>query len=511
MKSSFNVYDPMVQQALQAQGSQYIVPQPLPVGGPQPLSPEEQAMGAMLQEQAAIDDMNAQAQGNMHVANQPVAAMVKPNPLTLDWQPPKPAAPASMMRQEPAQAPMAPKPRVAAPPKPSAAQQGRDAGFEGMQKAFDERKAAAGEAGAARANTGDERQRLLDRAAVDDMMAQQELADAAEDHRAATAKVQQEQRDDAEFIKNYEPRDRRTTQQRTMGAIAVALSGLGDAVIARGGGQGRNLDRTLGIINQSIDRDIDLQQRMLDNKKTALAAKNTELGQMRERYGDTVDSIKLARAMKVDQYQRELDAVIAGGASQEAAAAAKDAQAQLELQKQQLLFEVYGNRYQAELKSRQGVSLEKRLAIEGKMLDNEKKRQELQGGPAGDKKTAEQIRAKDEVLQTAKRILQVRKENPIERGLPGYLPGVSAPAQLEALNADFMLQLKNAKELGALDAGGQAVISKMTGDPATWGTDVEAKLDEIIKATEREKAALQGPEAQRALEARGRLRAGAAR
>ena len=526
MKSKFNVYDPMVQQALIAQGSQFLVPPSPQIGVPPALDPG--GGPSMLQQ---IGMMNAPAPQEMAITSTDGASTYMAprfDPMAFsgdtagylteqDVLPLKPASPLARVQAPSVQAPQQPpaqQPKPSRAPtqaRPSQSMQGRDAAFESLLEGYDNRARIAADAGAARADTADQRARMIERSTVDDMLAQQELADAADAHQGATAKVQQEQRADAEFIRSYVPSDRRTTSQRVMGAIAVALSGIADGMMAGAGGQGYAMERTLGIINTSIDRDIDLQQRMLDNKKTALAAKNTELGQMRERYGDSVEAIKLARVMKIDQYQKELDAVIAGGATQDAAFAAKDTQAQLKMQSDQLEFEVYGSRFQQELRARQGMGASQRLSLEGKALDNEKKRQELAAGPAGDKSTKEKIRSREEVLDLIGRIQKTRADNPIERGLPEWTPFASAPAELSALNADLMTKAKEAKEMGSLDAGTERVLYQLLGDPATWGRDADTKLNAYKKTTEREKAALQGPEAQRALDARGRTRPGAAR
>jgi hypothetical protein len=126
---------------------------------------------------------------------------------------------------------------------------------------------------------------------------------------------------------------------------------------------------------------------MLDNKRTALAAKSSELGQMRERYGDGVESIKLARAMKIDQYQKELEAVIARGGSKEAVLTAQDAIGMLEQQKQQLFFERSQSLYQQEMASRAAAARANRpmtakeaLDLRSKELDIAKKEQDLRGG-----------------------------------------------------------------------------------------------------------------------------------
>lgn len=414
MKTKFSVYDPLVQQALQSQGSQFVVPPmaglPPPEAGfgvdtSQPLTPDLQAMGAaqaqqIEQERAQADQMAAMS-AYEHAPQQAPASN-----LSLDWQPPLARIPppdvgsqsAPQEPQEPAPQQPRPQPVVArqsAQPK-SGNKARMDSSLAGIGDAIEQRQQTAEELGQARAETGRSTADLLSESTVDDAMAQQELADAQDAHIAATNKVQQEQRELTSFISNYEPKDRRTTTSRVMGAIAVGLAGMQDQNnLVAGLKQGINVQTNNAamvnnMINTSIDRDIDLQRQMLDNKRTALAAKNSELGQMRERYGDGVESVKLARAMKIDQYQKELDSIVARGASQEAVLTAQEAKAQLEQQKQQLFFEVYGTRYQQEVRARQGMGAMGQLKIQEQQLKNARLAQELEAGPDGEKLSADE-------------------------------------------------------------------------------------------------------------------------
>jgi hypothetical protein len=264
---------------------------------------------------------------------------------------------------------------------PSQAKAKMDGAFGGMTDAITQRQDAAREIADTRAGVGRSMADIRDNANVDDEMYAQRMADEAERHQGAVDAVQARQREDAEFIRTFEPSDRRSTGRVAMSSIAVALSGIGDA-IAMGGGNANpgHLKTTLGIIDRSIDRDLEYQREMISNKRTALAASNTELGQMRERYGDNLDAMKMARVVKLDQYQRAIDTAIQQGASAEAVTAGKDTQAQLELQKQQLMYEVYGAQYQAEMRARAGGGAMGQLKLQEQMLKNEKLRGELGGG-----------------------------------------------------------------------------------------------------------------------------------
>lgn len=416
MKTKFSVYDPSVQQALEQQKSQYVVPrapwqetapQPVPEPAPQPAQswgvtqppPPEMALtstdGASTYMAPRVDPMAFA--GDMPVLNEldvtpaPVQARIPPPDMAPQSAPPasSPDNPDDWRLPDDGtrvnKLGLVTRSIVGGKPSANQSKARMDAAFNGMGDAIEQRQQTAEELGQARAETGRSTADLLQASTVDDAMAQEQLAKAQDDHIAATNKVQQEQRELTSFISNYEPKDRRSTAKKVMGALAVGLSAWQDQNnLVAGLMQGMNVQtnnaaRVQSMINTSIDRDIDLQRQMLDNKRTALAAKNSELGQMRERYGDSVEALKFARAMKIDQYQKELQAIVARGGAQEAVLTAKDAIGQLDLQKQQLFYEGNRERYQQELRARQGMSMAQRLTLEGKALDNAKKRQELEG------------------------------------------------------------------------------------------------------------------------------------
>ena len=116
-----------------------------------------------------------------------------------------------------------------------------------------------------------------------------------------------------------------------MGALAVGLGQMVDqnnltAGLMQGlNVQTNNADSTVAMIQRGIDRDLDEQRALLDNKKTALVAKGTELGQLRDRYGDKLDTMKLARSMKLDQAIQEMEAIKNRGLAGEALSTADEA------------------------------------------------------------------------------------------------------------------------------------------------------------------------------------------
>lgn len=341
--------------------------------------------------------------------------------------------------------------------------------FGGMTDAIAQRQEAARQIADTRAGVGRSMADIRDNANVDDEMYAQRMADEAERHQASIDAVRQRQRDDADFIRTFEPSDRRTTGQRVMGALAVALAGVADGMMAAGGGQPSAVRATLGIIDKSIDRDLDYQREMVNNKRTALAASNTELGQMRERYGDNVDAMKMARVVKLDQYQRAIDSALQQGASAEAVAAGKDTQAQLELQKQQLMYEVYGAQYQAEMRARAGGGLMGQLKVQEQMLKNEKLRGELgEGKPltAEQKKRQSFLTGTEDSARVLARAVGQGKAAPgmIGRNTPDMLKGSS---DIELENATAAMEAILLRDESGASISEQDQAAKRAG----WGRD----------------------------------------
>jgi hypothetical protein len=142
----------------------------------------------------------------------------------------------------------------------------------------------------------------------------------------------------------------------------------------------------MAMIDRSIQLDLQRQQELLANKRTALAAKNTELGRMMERY-DKDTAYSAAYAMKVDQYQRALGSVKSAGATAEANSAIDAMKVELGMKRDAAIEGFAQQRYKASLQA-QGPSLSqildiesKKLSLEGKALDNAAKRQEMSDGP----------------------------------------------------------------------------------------------------------------------------------
>lgn len=169
---------------------------------------------------------------------------------------------------------------------------------------------------------------------------QRQLAEREDSYNKATEKAQEEQRAIAKFIGDYEPKDRRSMGQLAASAVAVALTSFSDAWTGRD-----TSTQVTDLIQRGIDRDLAEQQALIENKRTALAAKNTEIGQLREKFGDQIDTMKLARAMKLEQAAQEIEALKTQGMSAEEQAKADQAIYQLRLDRANALQGVAEQRF----------------------------------------------------------------------------------------------------------------------------------------------------------------------
>jgi hypothetical protein len=221
--------------------------------------------------------------------------------------------------------------------------------------------------------------------------------------------------DDAAAI---EIADKRSTGQKVMGAIAIALSALGDQGNLAAGlniglnVQTHNAERVAGMISEAVERDLAIQRANLDNKKDAANAKLTELGLAQSAIKDVDAQEMAAKAALMDKYALGLDAIKAQGLGESATtsaalaaekirgdAAALRAQAMegQAVKEEDRLFAMEREREKerkaaaaARARANQPMSAKEALELEGKALDNAKKRQELESPDGGKPLSAEQ-------------------------------------------------------------------------------------------------------------------------
>lgn len=546
--------DPVaINKALEAQGSTYRVPVPVapPVSGPavidtapfagqpvQPLTPEEQALGAQLVKQREQADAVAAANPSHAPAPQPAVTSAAPATPGIDWKPSvqsqavPPGARMSLAQPNPQlSAPQyAPtnRPHVGggvANPIPNmlkdassgraTAESLRDDAEIRYDTATEARKYNAETLGDSKANALDQIAERQARLAAEQDEYNNRLQIEGDAHQAATDKVTAERNEMNKFVSDYEPKDRRSMNQRVAGAIAVGLGGMLDqnnlvAGLMQGMNvQTNNADRAASLISRGIDRDLEYQRQLLDNKRTAMAGKTTEMGQLREKYGDAIDVLKLGRAMKLEQAQTEIQSITSKGASAEARQLGQEVSDKLEADKQALYSQVYGERFEklsAEEKQLRmaryqqqmaqaaggGTSDMQRLKLQEQALKNKKLEQELnktdKGGPAteGERKTYGVIAGtKDAYKRLYSTVYNNNgtQKDPDSVDMPArawdYVPGLLTPEQKEQERLD---DVNLTRTLLRIESGSNVPDSEVEGKMHSTGL---TSSDESVRAKAR--------------------------
>lgn len=227
-----------------------------------------------------------------------------------------------------------------------------------------------------------------------------QLADLQDSHNKATERIGIEQQERSKFMREFVPKDRRSTAQKVVGALAVVFSGLADqANLVAGLNVGQNIqtnrmDAMMSLVQRGIDRDLEQQQAMMDNAKTAHAALGTELGQLNAKFGGDVDTLSIAKAMKYEQAATEIEALKSRGLGAEQQPLADEAIGRLRMESESLLAGVDRERYASlrneeqrlkmirahQLAGPKPISAKEALQLQGMALANEKARRELDQG-----------------------------------------------------------------------------------------------------------------------------------
>lgn len=201
-------------------------------------------------------------------------------------------------------------------------------------------------------------QALEQQAAVEQQQAQ-ELAlrqQAFEAEQAERAKVREETM--AEFKQlsdqatNLQAKDSRTTGQRVMGVLAVALAGLGDAFSRMGGQTSNYAGAVQAGIDRQIERDLDAQREAINGKRQAAAMKLTELGLARQQFTDAQDAEKFAESQISLRYATQLRATAAKSNSEVAKSAAEVTASALEAKANGEIAELMNRRDAQKMRSR---------------------------------------------------------------------------------------------------------------------------------------------------------------
>ncbi len=540
MKTDFQQWggaDPeMINRALEAQGSTYRVPVPQAVQPTPPQrwpgaleAPPEAAAPTAPAAPQTLEDIYAQqaADATARAPAEAIAAGAVPPAARMSLAQPQ-------MAPQPARRPSVGGGAQIANPIPgmlkeasagkAAAETQRDQAELGYDTATEARKLNAETLGDSKADNLESIAEVQARIAADQREYHDRLQVEADSHTAATDKVNSERNEMIKFVNEYEPKDRRTGKQRVAGAIAVGLSGMLDQNnLVAGLMQGMNVqtsnaDRTASLIQKGIERDLEYQRALLDNKQTAMAGKTTELGQLREKYGDTVDTLKLARAMKIEQAQKEIEATTAQGASQEARILGQEASDKLEQEKQAIYSEVYGKRFESlrgeEQKLRMARYEQQRAAQAGanpmtalklreQQLKNAKMEQELnktdKGGPAteGERKTYGVISgAKDSFKRLYSTVYNSdgTEKNPDDVDMPArawnYVPTILTPEAKEQQRLDdtnivrTLLRIESGSNVPDSEVEGKMYSTGLTSSDESVRAKARKALLEQLQATD---------------------------
>lgn len=277
--------------------------------------------------------------------------------------------------------------------------------------------------------------------------------------------------------KDVQVKDSRTTGQRVVGALAIVASGIATgysgAASALAGTQKTNyINQTIDIINAGIERDLALQREAAKAKRERSDKAFSEYQIASQHYDAGPDRDRMALALHQAKYEPQLRALekqyegtaagaIAGGAAAQIAAnvsAAREEAARAEAARARDASLQFGVRTLERQQARQDaaaagarpMSERERLELEGKALDNAKKRLELEGIGAGGSET----------------------------DVPGYERTKDvAPAQatmastLESIRSAQDYTLRRLKDLRARNAG-----------KATWSAADAREGDELISS-----------------------------
>lgn len=310
-------------------------------------------------------------------------------------------------------------------------------------------------------------QAQADKLTAEDQLARQAEAEA----------IDAEQKKIAAGYKQYADatiEDRRTPGQKMTAIFSVAFAGIGDALMALGGGQGNAQAQTMQLIQQQIERDADQQLEQLGRKREGLSQSERALQQFVATVGDK----RAARQMLVQKTWEDLGHMaetlalktqselhrntateLKAVADQQAAAANAAGMADAVTKAQERVQSLRDLGFELSLKQSLGTGKPKnapaayglRQLAEGTPEDA-KKAQEIAAGSAGIMDTIGQLKAmaaKGASLNPTERRIASRRVMSLGSQYNGVFGDGTAPneAQLEALSDAFA----NPKEVNLSD------------------------------------------------------------
>lgn len=291
--------------------------------------------------------------------------------------------------------------------------------------------------------------------------------------KARTAKVEQRRQDWANAqIKKP------SMGAQAASAIAVALSGIGDALMVGAGRQGNSQAQTMQLVQAAVDRDVNAQLERLDRTRQALTDEDRAIQDMRASFGNDRAFRQYLRGAMQEQYATRIDALAAKSGSETAKITADAAstmfrtQAQADLtaalaagenEARQRLRDAAEQRFGLEVSAampKGGAAAKKATPgvvglvplVEDVPAADRGKAQEIATGTAGIRSTIEQLEAmakKGATLSPTERGIARRRITSLKSQFNGVFGDGTAPneAQLEELDGLFA----NPTEIGISD------------------------------------------------------------
>jgi hypothetical protein len=177
-----------------------------------------------------------------------------------------------------------------------------DAGTEAQLQA-EEHKAAA------QALANDEQSKLVEKQAALEAAAQADAQKKLDEGRQRVAAIYDQAKAIDSEADKIQVKDRRTTTQKVLGIIGLALSSVADGMSGFSGKQTNFAGNLESSLNAAVDKDLALQREAIQDKRKQSAARYSEMGIAQKLFVDDVESAtKYASALRKDMYARELDA-----------------------------------------------------------------------------------------------------------------------------------------------------------------------------------------------------------
>lgn len=259
----------------------------------------------------------------------------------------------------------------------------------------------------------------------------------------------------------------------TNGKILTAIS-----LIFGAAGSGTT-NQAATILQNAINQDLELQKLNIDKKGNELNQQKGLLNEMRTQFGDVRAAEQATRAIMLDAAQRQMQIIGGKYRGPEQAAKLEQAMGQLEAEKQKAIGDFYKTVDDMNYR-REALALERdKMGLEfmrGNQKDIEnrivtvregvnpdgtiKYGQRLARDPEAAKKARDTYGAAESLLNSIDAAIEFRKQY----GRAG-LPFTEQRARAEQIQNDIILQIKEMRQLGALDKGAIAVGTAIAANP----------------------------------------------